>query len=334
MASNRSMDEASAEFTEELSLVEILTSLGLIVGCTLFAGLMSGLTVGLLSLDPLNLRVIEQNGSAEEQRQAATVRPLLERHHLLLVTLLLANAAAMESLPLFLDRLFPQWAAVCISVTLVLLFGEVLPQAICTGPNRLAIGAFFTPFVHLIVLICSPIAWPLAKALDYILGKHEMTLFDRGQLKTLINLHVADVRSSVATPPPSRAASGPAGMPSDPSVERAGRMPSSSSVGLDDGAGGTGSLLPEEGRIIGGVLSSSSKDAESIMVAWAEVVKRCNSEVLDGSVLQDIARTGRSRLPIVEAEEPDDVRGVLLVSQLVEVRHWHPRPLVCTTKSE
>lgn len=50
---------------------------------------------------------------------------MIRRHHLLLVTLLLANSVAMETLPLFLDRLVPSWAAVLVSVTAILLFGEV-----------------------------------------------------------------------------------------------------------------------------------------------------------------------------------------------------------------
>lgn len=45
----------------------------------------------------------------------------------MLVTLLLANAAAMEALPLFLDALMPAVMAVIISVTAVLFFGEIIP---------------------------------------------------------------------------------------------------------------------------------------------------------------------------------------------------------------
>jgi metal transporter CNNM len=51
----------------------------------------------------------------------------------MLVTLLLCNAGAMETLPIFLDRLVPQVVAIICSVTLILIFGEVIPQAICTG---------------------------------------------------------------------------------------------------------------------------------------------------------------------------------------------------------
>ena len=51
--------------------------------------------------------------------------------HYLLATLLLCNAAAMETLPIFLDRLLNPAAAIIISVTAILIFGEILPQAVC-----------------------------------------------------------------------------------------------------------------------------------------------------------------------------------------------------------
>jgi CBS domain containing-hemolysin-like protein len=37
----------------------------------------------------------------------------------------------MEALPIFLDRLLNPVAAVVISVTAILLFGEIIPQAVC-----------------------------------------------------------------------------------------------------------------------------------------------------------------------------------------------------------
>lgn len=58
-----------------------------------------------------------------------------------MVTLLVANALAMEALPLFLDRLLSPLHAVLLAVTLILFFGEILPQAFCTGQNQLAIAS-------------------------------------------------------------------------------------------------------------------------------------------------------------------------------------------------
>jgi metal transporter CNNM len=48
------------------------------------------------------------------------------------VTLLLCNACAMEALLLFLDTLTDPVTAILVSVTAVLVFGEVLPQAVCS----------------------------------------------------------------------------------------------------------------------------------------------------------------------------------------------------------
>jgi metal transporter CNNM len=113
---------------------------------TLFAGLMSGLTVGYLSIDDLVLELKTSTGSGEEKAQAYKVLPILAHRHWLLCTLLISNAAAMETLPIFLNYLVPEYLAIIISVTLVLTFGEIIPQAICTGPDQVKIAAYLAPF--------------------------------------------------------------------------------------------------------------------------------------------------------------------------------------------
>jgi len=88
---------------------------------------LSGLTIGLLSVDALALEIKQRVGTEEEQGQARRLLPLLAHRHLLLVTLLLFNAASAEALPLFLDELVPSYAAVVVSVTAVLFFGVSKP---------------------------------------------------------------------------------------------------------------------------------------------------------------------------------------------------------------
>ena len=80
--------------------------------------------MGLLSLDLMTLKIMKDGGSPKEQKQAEKILPIVERHHLLLVTLLLANAAAVESMPIFLDRISSPIIAILVSVTAVLIFGE------------------------------------------------------------------------------------------------------------------------------------------------------------------------------------------------------------------
>ena len=133
------------------------------VALVLFAGVASGLTVGLLSFDTLQLSILQMEGSAQDKRRAARIKPLIEQHHFLLCTLLLANAAAMEALPIFLDEIVPSYLAIIISVTAVLMFGEIIPQAVCTGPNKLCVAAGLSYFVRFLMLVEFPIAWPLGK---------------------------------------------------------------------------------------------------------------------------------------------------------------------------
>ncbi|XP_051131350.1 putative DUF21 domain-containing protein At1g03270 [Andrographis paniculata] len=153
----------------------------------LFAGVMSGLTLGLMSLGLVELEILQRSGTAAEKKQAAIILPVVQKQHQLLVTLLLCNAAAMEALPIYLDKLFHPAVAVILSVTFVLAFGEIIPQAVCSK-HGLAVGANFVWLVRALMIICYPIAYPIGKILDAVLGHHD-ALFRRQQLKALVSIH-------------------------------------------------------------------------------------------------------------------------------------------------
>lgn len=172
---------------------EFFIRIMIIVLLVVFAGLMSGLTLGLMSLSLVDLEVLAKSGTPQDRKHAGTVLsrnswcyddfvkftvitnvysiiyvnfvllffvvtekilPVVKNQHLLLCTLLICNAAAMEvhlnsyvklnivysifkmnimgfmcwffqALPIFLDSLVVAWGAILISVTLILLFGEV-----------------------------------------------------------------------------------------------------------------------------------------------------------------------------------------------------------------
>lgn len=88
----------------------------------------------------------------------------------MLVTLLLCNAAAMETLPIFLDRIFSPLVAVLISITLILMFGEIIPQALCTGPKQIQIAYRMCPIVSVLMWLTWIVSYPIAKFLDWLLG--------------------------------------------------------------------------------------------------------------------------------------------------------------------
>ncbi|XP_074569832.1 DUF21 domain-containing protein At4g14240-like isoform X2 [Curcuma longa] len=154
----------------------------------LFAGIMSGLTLGLMSLGLVDLEILQRSGTLTEKKQAAKILPVVQKQHQLLVTLLLCNAAAMEALPIYLDKIFHPFVAVVLSVTFVLAFGEVIPQAICSRYG-LAVGANFVWLVRILMVICYPISYPIGKILDCALGHNESALFRRAQLKALVSIH-------------------------------------------------------------------------------------------------------------------------------------------------
>ncbi|KAG5400345.1 hypothetical protein IGI04_014952 [Brassica rapa subsp. trilocularis] len=63
---------------------------------------------------------------------------------------------------------------------------KVIPQAICTR-YVLAVGANFVWLVRILMILCYPIAFPIGKILDLVLG-HNDALFRRAQLKALVSI--------------------------------------------------------------------------------------------------------------------------------------------------
>ncbi|XWS76438.1 hypothetical protein CRYUN_Cryun01aG0176200 [Craigia yunnanensis] len=167
--------------------VEWFVYAGLSCFLVLFAGIMSGLTLGLMSLGLVELEILQRSGTIIEKKQAAAILPVVKKQHHLLVTLLICNACAMEALPISLDKMFHPFVAVLLSVTFVLFFGEIIPQAICSRYG-LSVGANFVWLVRILMIICYPIAYPIGKVLDAVIGQDD-ALFRRAQLKVLVSIH-------------------------------------------------------------------------------------------------------------------------------------------------
>jgi metal transporter CNNM len=157
--------------------------------CILFVGLLSSMFLGLLTLDPLDLKVKQRAAIGEDEEYANKLLPVVEQYHRLLVTLLLLNALAYEALPLFLDNLLPTWATICLSVTFLLIFGEIIPSAIFTGPDQLRLASSLVPLVRCLLVVMYPFAVPLAKLLDYLVPEDPNEVrYHRGELSALVRI--------------------------------------------------------------------------------------------------------------------------------------------------
>ncbi|WIA19595.1 hypothetical protein OEZ85_005534 [Tetradesmus obliquus] len=175
--------------TDEAALSPSLKG-GLAVAVVLvvaIAGIMSGLTLGLLTLDRLDLELMMRTGTRKQHKFARRLPPLISNPHWVLSTLVICNTAAGMALPLCLDRLVNVGVALVLSTTAIVLFGEILPQAVCSRYG-LSIGGHAAPVVRLLMWLTAPVSWPIGKGLDWMLGKENVT-FGKRQIRALVDLH-------------------------------------------------------------------------------------------------------------------------------------------------
>jgi CBS domain containing-hemolysin-like protein len=246
-------------------------------------------------IDPLKVELLmRRNHGSQERDMAEKVQPVLNQHHRLLVTLLLANAAAMEALPLFLNVIVPGWLAILLSVTFVLIFGEVIPQALCTK-NPLKIGAKCVWLVRSLMLILSPVSYPIAWVLDKILGHSDSKsiLFKISELKSLLDIQ-AEARSSNAGDEENL-------IFKDEQFKR-------------DIPG----LSIDEAVIMKGALDLNRKTASNVMIPSDYVYMIKYDSVLNLATLEDIKKSGFSRVPVF-CDKKNNIKGVLLTSDLILV---------------
>lgn len=148
------------------------------------SGLFSGLTLGLLSLDTQTLRRRAKHGDVDAQN----VLPLRERGNLLLTTLLLGNVAVNTTLSIYLGTLASGLLAGVMATTLIVLFGEIIPQAVISR-YALWFGSRTAWFTQLCMFIALPVAWPVAKALDRALGAELPAVYSKKELMDIISEH-------------------------------------------------------------------------------------------------------------------------------------------------
>ncbi|KAF9561507.1 DUF21-domain-containing protein [Agrocybe pediades] len=156
----------------------------------LAGGVFAGLTLGLMGLDELHLRVLATSSEDLSQRRNAqrVLRLMQKGKHWVLVVLLLGNVIVNESLPIFLDSaLGGGYTAIAISTAAIVIFG-IIPQAVSVRYG-LSIGAKCAPLVLGMMFILAPVAWPIAKVLDWVLGTNEQHTYKKAELKSFLQFH-------------------------------------------------------------------------------------------------------------------------------------------------
>ena len=150
----------------------------------ILSGLFSGLTLGLLSLDQHELRRKAKHGNTE----AAVIYPIRQKGNLLLTTLLLGNVAVNTTLSIFLGSIASGVVAGIMATALIVVFGEVLPQAVISR-HALWFGSRTIWFTKTAIVIAYPIAYPIAWVLDKFLGSELPTTYSHKELMEIISEH-------------------------------------------------------------------------------------------------------------------------------------------------
>ena len=265
---------------------------------TLFAGMMSGLTVGYLSVDQLTMEFRQTTGTQMEKEYSKVILPVLSNRHWLLCTLLLMNSFAMEALPVFLDRVFSRFAAVVISVTLLLIFGEVIPQALCTGPRQIQIAAMAAPMTRFLMIVSWPITFWLGKALDIILGEQGKTRYQNQDLKALVEMHTYDALKKISEEEEK-----------NPFIPKDDIPKPSNTMGLS----------PEEANLMISALEIREKKVVEIMISFDKVYALKHEEPINRKKVLEILEKGFSRIPVFRNDDKTDLIGLLRIKQLISI---------------
>ncbi|NXM76364.1 CNNM4 protein, partial [Serilophus lunatus] len=173
---------------EKKSLLPLWLQVTLIAGLLVLSGMFSGLNLGLMALDPMELRIIQRCGTEKEKRYARKIEPIRSAGNYLLCSLLLGNVLVNTTLTILLDDLIGSGLGAVVASTIgIVIFGEIVPQALCSR-HGLAVGANTIWVTKFFMLVTLPLSYPISKLLDCVLGQEIGTVYNREKLVEMLKV--------------------------------------------------------------------------------------------------------------------------------------------------
>lgn len=152
----------------------------------------SGLNISFMSLDIAELERKAKLGN----KQAKRVLPLRRNSHLTLAAILLTNVGAASATPLVIGDAFNGIIAGIASTILLVIFGEIFPQALFTR-NAMEFCSHFAPAMRAMVFVTYPLSKPLQLLLDRLFGDAKRVLHSRHELGIIISEHLGTNESEL-----------------------------------------------------------------------------------------------------------------------------------------
>ena len=169
--------------------VVLILEIALLVG---LAAVCSGLNVAFMSLNLGDLKRKRKLGN----KHAAALVPLRKNAHLTLAAILLTNVAAASATPLVIDSELSGILAGIISTLLLVVFSEIMPQALF-AQNALLWCGRLSWLIRAMIIITYPVAKPLQLLLDRMFSKSAKELHTRHELGLLIAEHLGAKESEL-----------------------------------------------------------------------------------------------------------------------------------------
>lgn len=172
--------------------MSILLTILIVLLLTALSAVCSGLNIALMSMNLDDLRRKRKLGNERAQK----VYPFRKNTHLTLASILLTNVAAVSATSLVLESVLFGLLAGFITTIIMVIFGEILPQAVF-GRHAIQYFARFAPMVRLMIFLTYPISKPLQLLLDRLFEKTPSKLHSRQELGVIIAEHVRHEESEL-----------------------------------------------------------------------------------------------------------------------------------------
>uniref|UniRef100_A0A8B9DHV5 Metal transporter n=1 Tax=Anser cygnoides TaxID=8845 RepID=A0A8B9DHV5_ANSCY len=127
-------------------------------------------------------------GRVKEKNYAKRIEPVRRQGNYLLCSLLLGNVLVNTTLTILLDDIAGSGlVAVVVSTIGIVIFGEIVPQAICSR-HGLAVGANTIFLTKFFMMMTFPASYPVSKLLDCVLGQEIGTVYNREKLLEMLRV--------------------------------------------------------------------------------------------------------------------------------------------------
>ena len=153
----------------------------------MLSGCFSGLNLGVLGLDTKDLELMtegpyETKEDEKEGQHARKLLPLRRRGNLLLCAILLGNVMVNSLLSILMADIAGGAIALIASTALIVVFGEIVPQAICSRHGVKA-GAYLSWLLWITIVVTFVFAFPIAAILDKVLGEEVGNIMTKTKMK-------------------------------------------------------------------------------------------------------------------------------------------------------